>query len=324
MNKPPAEFVRVSADKLQSFIEKCLKAVGLATDHAELMGKLLTDCDLRGVHSHGVNRLPMYANDLKEGRSNPNPNIRVVKQEKSFVIIDGDGGIGYLPTVQATQIAIKIAKENGLGAGVVKHICHYGAAGIYTRMCAEAGCIGFSVQGNLPNTSGNAHICFAFGSPPMSFAFPAFSGPPVVLDFSTTFFSEKDLDLFERIPSVFFKSLGLTLSAKLLGGVLVGQMLKEGREIQERYPSHAGGGFILAININDFVPEDTFMKEIDRLHRDIGLHMKPMPGYDRPLLPGAVESELEETYRQKGIPINLEIKQRVETGVKDLNIPFPW
>ena len=63
-------------------------------------------------------------------------------------------------------------------AGAVRHIGHYGSASHYTRMCAEAGCVGFSVQGvasgyvfpNLPIA--------LWGSRPLSFAIPAGDRPP--------------------------------------------------------------------------------------------------------------------------------------------------
>ena len=323
MNRPPTEFVRVTADALQSFIDRCLKLAGLAEEHAALMARLLTECDLRGVHSHGVNRLPMYIQDLREGKSNPAPTIRVVKQEPSLAIVDGDGGIGYLPTVQVTEMAIQSAHLTGVGVGVVRHIGHYGAAGIYTRMCAEDGCIGFSVQGNAGTGFSPEPVC-TLGAPPMSFAFPGQQGPPVVVDFNTRFFGKEEMDLFERIPAAFFKSLGLTVAAKLLGGALAGQMLPQGTEIQRRYPSHAGGAFVLALSIDDFVPRAAFAEEVDRFHRDIAAQMEPMPGYERAQLPGAVEAELMDRYSREGIPISMAIKEQVETAVRDLGVKCPW
>ena len=203
MNVPPTHFVRVSAEVLRSFMESCLKASGLASDQAELIAELLTNADLRGVHSHGVGRMPGYCRALLDGQINPRPRVRVVQEEATSVVVDGDGGLGYLPTFRATELAIVRAKATGLGAGAVRHIGHYGAAGHYTRMCAEAGCIGFSVQGSAQTQFPDRPIAF-FGAPPMSFAIPAGAEPPVVLDCSTLFFREGDLDLFERIPGVFF------------------------------------------------------------------------------------------------------------------------
>ena len=323
MNTPPKEFVKVTEEKLREFIETCLELRGLDPEHAELMARLLTDCDLRGVHSHGLSRLPMYCGDLKAGDINPNPKIKVVKDTPAFVIVDGDGGIGYLPMVRATEMAVEKAKASGIALGMARHIGHYGAAGIYTRICAEAGCIGFSVQGgsqkNFPDTP-----VATLGSPPMSFAFPASSRPPVVSDFKTRFFGQEELDLFERVPSAFFSSLGLTLTSKIMGGSLVGHMLEKGRKIESRYPSHSGGGIIIAIDPGFFVPEEEFRRDVDRFHEDIARQMQPMPGYDQARLPGSVEAELEEKYRREGIPVSLETAGRIERLAAELGVSCPW
>lgn len=323
MNRPPTEYVTVSEASLQRFIRLCLERRGLASDHAVLMATVLTDCDLRGVHSHGLNRLPMYCRDLAAGASNPTPTVRIVKDTPTAVIVDGDGGIGYLPMVQATEAAVEKARRTGIAIGMARNIGHYGAAGIYTRMCADAGMIGFSVQGASMLEFPNRPVA-TLGSPPMSFAFPASRKPHVVVDFDTHFFREEDMDLFERIPGVFFKSLGLVLTSKFLGGTLVGQMLEDGRRYQKSYPSHAGGGTVVVIDPAAFVPPEAFYEDVDRFHVEIERQMQPMPGCHRAQLPGGVEAELEERYRREGIPISTDIVARVEPVAQELGVPPPW
>ena len=63
------------------------------------------------------------------------------------MVLDGDGTLGYLPMVRATEQAIARARAVGLGMAVTRPIGHSGAAGHYARMCMEQGCVGFSVQG---------------------------------------------------------------------------------------------------------------------------------------------------------------------------------
>lgn len=324
MNTPPEDFVSVSADDLRELIEACLLASGLDAAHSGLVARLLTECDLMGVHSHGLSRLPGYCRGLKEGSINPSPEVRVIKDETVYTIIDGGGGLGYYPMVRGTQMAVEKAKKYGVGIAAVRQIGHYGAAGIYTRICVDNGCIGFSAQGNLPEVFPAIPVA-TYGSPPMSFAFPAGRQPPVVVDFNTRLFSQNELDLFERVPAAFFKSLGLTLSSKLLGGALVGMLLHEGGcQRQEGSPTGGSGGFLLAIDVSHFVPPEAFAAEVDRIHRAVGEQMKPMPGYDRPLLPGAVEARLEEKYRREGIPIGRSIIERVEPVARDLGVRLPW
>ena len=158
----------------------------------------------------------------------------------------------------------------------------------------------------------------------MSFAIPAGMESPVVLDCSTAFFREEDLDLFDRIPGVFFKSLGFTAVSRVLGGALVGQMLHEARQIESRWPQGRTGGFVLAIALAHFVPEEAFREEVDRLIRAVCSRMRPMPGYDRALLPGAIETEREEAYGRDGVPVSTEIQREVEKLAEELAVPTPW
>ena len=153
MNRPPETFVSVQEYRLLAFSTACFEKAGLSHDHAALISRLLVNSDLRGVRSHGTRTVNGYCSGFENGDMNPDPDIRLVHETPTAVVLDGDGTLGYLPMVRATEAAIAKAKEVGLGMGLVRHIGHYGSAGHYARMCEEAGCIGFSVQGyqNLGN-----------------------------------------------------------------------------------------------------------------------------------------------------------------------------
>ena len=103
------------------------------------------------------------------------------------MVLDGNGTLGYLPMVRAAETAVEKAKELGIGMGLVRYIGHYGSAGHYARLCNEAGCIGFSVQGySDPGKAQGAGAQLGyFGNPPLCFAIPSDEEPPVVLDAAT-------------------------------------------------------------------------------------------------------------------------------------------
>ena len=147
MNRPPEESKRISETQLRDFAGACFKAAGLRGDHAEQLAQLLTNGDLRGVHSHGLRQVPGYCESLRDGLINPNPNCQVLKETPTAVLIDGDGGLGYAPMMMATESAITKAKASGVAVGATCHIGHYGSAGHYVRRAMEEGCTAFSVQG---------------------------------------------------------------------------------------------------------------------------------------------------------------------------------
>jgi LDH2 family malate/lactate/ureidoglycolate dehydrogenase len=235
--------------------------------------------------------------------------------------------------VRATEHAIAKAKEVGIGMGLVRHIGHYGSAGHYSRMCMEAGCIGFSVQGspdqgNAGGRDSKPQLGY-FGNPPICFAIPSENEPPVVLDAATCIMADyqrgPEFDaLLSVIPAAFFKSMGYTAVASLLGGGLTGFTLPDSEEMHKRWSGARNGGMVLAIHVDAVVPEAAFRTETDRMVRDVRETYEPMPGTDRALLPGAIEKERFEVHRRDGIRYG-EMEQESARAVSErLGVPLPW
>ena len=333
MNRPPEAYIHVDESSLLAFTTACFEKVGLSNHHAALISRLLVNSDLRGVRSHGVRAASGYTRGFAQGQFNASPNVRVIAESPASVIVDGDGTLGYLPMVEATEKAIAKARETGLGMGLVRHIGHYGSAGHYTRMCMASGCIGFSVQGyrNMGDARGEdpkPQIGY-FGNPPLCFGIPAGDEPPVVQDVATRILADYQRspefdDLLTRIPAAFFKSIGYGAVATVMGCALAGAALPEGDEVQARWPGANHGGMVLAIHIDTVIPEGDFRKEVDRFVKDVRESYEPMPGYDEALLPGAIEEQRMALHREQGIRFG-EIEQNTvrEMGER-VGVPLPW
>ena len=65
------------------------------------------------------------------GGLNPRPNVRLVQETPTSLVMDGDSGLGYFPAYQGTLRAIEKAKQQGMAAMVTRNHGHIGAAGIY-------------------------------------------------------------------------------------------------------------------------------------------------------------------------------------------------
>ena len=333
MNRPPDQYVLVKEERLLAFATACFEKAGLETEHAALTSRMLVECDLRGVRSHGTANVSGYCSSYENGSLNPRPQIRIVRETPTAVVVDGDGTLGYWPMAQATEGAIARAREMGIGMGLARHIGHYGAAGNYARMCLAAGCIGFSVQaypgqGNARGAETKPQVGY-FGNPPICFAMPGGDEPSVVMDGGTRVLPDYQTgpeydDLLTRIPAAFFKSMGYTSVATLLGGALTGFTLPEAQEIRERWPAAGLGGMVLAIQVDSVVPEEVFRAETDRLVWDVRETYAPMPGYDQALLPGAIEEERRALHRREGIRYGEREQQAVRAASERLAVPLPW
>ena len=175
MNRPPKEHKRIPADQLRTFGTAVMEKAGMPPEHAEQLATLLTNSSLRGVHSHGIRNIRGYSRAIRNKTVNPNPTFTTLKESKTSVLLDGDGGLGYAPMMQATEMAIKKAHECGIAAGAVCHIGHYGSAGHYVRRAMEENCTAFSVQGRHPIWyTGSAQKPSAYlGNPPICFGLPS-------------------------------------------------------------------------------------------------------------------------------------------------------
>ncbi len=168
-----------------------LKAIlcgwGMPEDNAEITAEVLAWSDLHGVDSHGISMIPRYDELRRNGRVRMDARPRIVSQTPVSAVVDGGGGLGHVPAHFAMSTAIAKAKTVGMAAAVVRGSAHFGAAGYYTLMAANAGLIGMACTSAssiqvAPTFGKQARL----GTDPWSFAAPSADGVPFLLDMATT------------------------------------------------------------------------------------------------------------------------------------------
>src|SRR5262245_11359377 len=110
---PSDSYCRLSSEALLAFTAGCFRAAGMAAEDAELGARALVRAELRGVATHGVNRLPGYARALRAGRMSSRPQVRVAQDMGASLLIDGDRGLGHVVSSRAMAICIERARERG-------------------------------------------------------------------------------------------------------------------------------------------------------------------------------------------------------------------
>jgi LDH2 family malate/lactate/ureidoglycolate dehydrogenase len=328
VNTPPEKFINVHEDRLLPFITECFRRSGC--DHADVIARLLVNNDLRGVRSHGSRSANGYCSGFASGSYNPTPTIEVVVETQALVVLDGAGTLGYLPMVRAAERAVAKAREQGVGVALVRHIGHYGSAGHYTRICSDAGCVGYSVQGyrhegtpkSPPTHAANS------GNPPFSYAFPGELETAIVVDAGAAFdspFPEQGFEAVARqFPSPFFKSMGMIAASTMIGGALTGFTAVASDMLAQRWPGAGMGGTVMALDPDVIGDGAEFRAEVDRYVRDIRDGHLPLPGTDRVHLPGHLEAERMAAYRRDGIPFGEREQASLRDLGKRLRLPLPW
>ena len=178
---------RVAAAILRKQLRDIFVAWGMVDDVIDPTVEVMVETDLRGIDSHGVGMMPMYAEMRRQGRIAMQPDIKIVRETPVTALIDGGNSLGHAPSTMAMKLAIKKAKAVGLAAVTVRHSRHYGAAGAYALMAAWAGLIGLA-----SNNAGSKAIVPTrakepvFGTNPIAFAAPAKKNKPFVIDMATS------------------------------------------------------------------------------------------------------------------------------------------
>ena len=182
-----AKLVNVPADVIRRQIGSVFERWGMSKEHSDMSVHVMVETDLRGIDSHGLGMLPMYQEWMTLGLLNPKPDIRVTRDMGAIALIEADRSLGHPPSVIAMRLAMKKAREFGVGVVAVGNSNHYGAAGHYSLMASDEGLIGMAM------TSAPSRVVvptFArepmYGTNPIAFTAPAKRNKAFSLDMATS------------------------------------------------------------------------------------------------------------------------------------------
>lgn len=175
------------AGQLKATVARIFAAVGVPAADAELVGHYLVLADLRGVSTHGISRVPIYAERIRRGVVTAAPQMRIVRPMPAAVHIDGDNGLGFLVMRRATHEAINAAAQCGIWIASVYNSTHFGMAAAYLLDAVEAGFAAFvftNASPSMPVWGGRTSF---LGTSPFAFGAPGGEGSPsIILDMATS------------------------------------------------------------------------------------------------------------------------------------------
>ncbi|HEX6747859.1 MAG TPA: Ldh family oxidoreductase [Longimicrobium sp.] len=174
---------------LREFSSRVLQTFGVPAADAELAAGVLSSADLRGIDTHGVARLPQYVEMLAQGRINPRPRIRTVRETPATATVDGDNGLGLVVGPRANELAMEKAERVGTGWVAVGNSNHFGAGEYYPLQALPRGLVGWAMTNSPPQVAPLWGAEKMLGTNPLAIAFPALEEPPVVIDLTTSAFA---------------------------------------------------------------------------------------------------------------------------------------
>lgn len=342
--------MNISMTEQIRFISEILTKAGITYSDSQLVAKSLTLANLRGVDSHGILRLPVYAKRIKLGLMDKQDKIKVIKEDNVSAIIDGSNYIGQIVGRKATEKAIEKASQNTISMVLAKNSNHFGEAAEYSMMIAENNMIGIVASNTTPLMPPTGGIGKILGTNPLSISFPAGEYNIVTLDMALSSVAmgkvlyadsnnmnipngwgiDKDgnnttnpkdvLNGGYLLPAAGPKGYGLALAIEVLTAVLTNSSVsKEVKSIYQYDEKNEISQAFIAINIDSFIDKVNYNERVETLVK----YIKECPtayGVSKIYLPGEIELETYNKRLLNGININDELSKQLEQLAKKLEV----
>jgi LDH2 family malate/lactate/ureidoglycolate dehydrogenase len=314
------------------FVTQVLQGNGVPASNAEIIADCLVQADLRGVDTHGMNRIPSYMERIRQGVLDPTAEP-VFKQVTPVVgQVDGQNAFGFLSAHLGMKHAIGMAQTYGIGMVSIKHSNHFGMSAWIVQQAIDAGMMSLVFTNSspaLPVWGGKEKL---MGVSPIACGAPAGMAPPFILDMAPSVAARGKIYKAKRrgekipldwaldkngsqtddpaaalegvmLPMGGPKGSGLSIMMDVFSGVLSGSAFA-GHVTNPYDPSKPAdtGHFLVAIKPDLFLSLDDFKGRMDYLYQRV-VGCERMTGVERIYFPGEVEQITATKRSISGIPL---------------------
>ena len=117
--------------ELHGITLRVFEAAGSEAEEARLIADHLIEANLRGHDSHGIGLIPNYLQHLAGGTVAANRKGRIVSEDGSLIVYDGERAWGQIAAREATLLGIAKARETGVAVVALRDPHHIGRVGTY-------------------------------------------------------------------------------------------------------------------------------------------------------------------------------------------------
>ncbi|KAK2747084.1 hypothetical protein FQN57_002339 [Myotisia sp. PD_48] len=322
----------VTASAARKFIQDVLERNKVPSSNASIVARCLVDADLRGIDTHGINRIPSYMERIRQGVLDPEASPSLNQITPVVAHMDARNGFGFVAASQAMDRAIEMARTFGIGMVSVFNSNHFGMSASFVQQAVDADMMSLVFTNSspaLPVWGGRDKL---MGVSPIACGAPCGANSiPFILDMAPSVAARgkiyKALRREESIPDGWAldengssttnpaaalkgvmlpmggpKGSALAIMMDVFSGVLSGSAFA-GQVTGPYDPSKPAnvGHFIMAIKPDLFIGLDEFKQRMDYLYQRV-VGCEKMQGVDRIYYPGEIEINTAQKRRQEGIP----------------------
>jgi LDH2 family malate/lactate/ureidoglycolate dehydrogenase len=330
---------RISQFEARAFATKVLQGNGLAPEDAATVADCLVAADLRGVDTHGINRLPSYMTRARKGLTDPKAQPTVTEITPVVAQVDGKNAFGAIPSKMGMAKAIEMARTFGIGMVSIKHSNHFGMSAWLCQQAIDANMLSLVFTNSspaLPAWGGRSKL---LGVSPIACGAPG--EHPFILDMAPSIAARgkiyKAKRRGEKIPEDWAldaegrftddpsaalegvmlpmggpKGSALAVMMDVFSGVLSGSAFAGHVTGPYDFSKPADvGHFLIAIKPDLFVSAADFRERLEYLYQRV-VGSEKMAGVDRVFFPGEIEHLNQQEREKNGIPF-------VEAEIEALN-----
>ena len=330
---------RISHPDARVFAIKVLQGNGLASEDAATVADCLVAADLRGVDTHGINRLPSYMTRARKGLTDPKAQPVVTEISPVVAQVDGKNAFGAISSKMGMAKAIEMASTYGIGMVSIKHSNHFGMSAWLCQQAIDANMLSLVFTNSspaLPAWGGRSKL---LGVSPIACGAPG--EHPFILDMAPSIAARgkiyKAKRRGEKIPADWAldaegrftddpgaalegvmlpmggpKGSALAVMMDVFSGVLSGSAFAGHVTGPYDFSKPADvGHFLIAIKPDLFVSAAEFRERLEYLYQRV-VGSEKMAGVDRVFFPGEIEQLNQQEREANGIPF-------VEAEIEALN-----
>lgn len=187
MTEPDREKTEiVSVEELARVGKEILVAHGATEAHATVQVGVLIEAELRGQHSHGIQRLPVLVGRIRSRALDPVAVPELTHPAEALTAVDGRHGFGPVSAFAAVDALAEQVARSGIAAATIRNANHLGMLAPYVERLTDAGLIGiaFTTSEALVHPWGGTRALV--GTNPLAIGVPTGANTsPMILDMST-------------------------------------------------------------------------------------------------------------------------------------------
>ncbi|GAB7346862.1 hypothetical protein MBLNU459_g1945t1 [Dothideomycetes sp. NU459] len=321
---------RVTAAQAHAYVQAVLIGNGVPKDNASIVADCLVAADLRGVDTHGVNRIPSYIARIRQGVLDPAAQPDLKEITPVVAQVDGKNAFGFISAKLGMAKAIDMAKTYGIGMVSVKHSNHFGMSAWVVQQAIDAGMMSLVFTNSspaLPAWGGRTKLMgvspIACGAPGKDHDFILDMAPSVAArgkiykakrrgekipeDWALDSEGRRTDDPAAALEGVMLpmggpKGSALAVMMDVFSGVLSGSAFA-GHVTNPYDPSKPAdvGHFLVAIKSDLFLDAQDFRERMDYLYQRV-IGSDKMEGVERIYFPGEIEQLTKQERTRNGIP----------------------